>query len=318
MPKVLISDKMSPLAESILRKKGLDVEVKTGLKPDELAAIVGDYEGLVVRSATKVTSEILDHASKLKFIARAGTGTDNIDKKRAGELGILVSNTPGQNTTTTAEHAIALMMALMRNIPQGTATLKNGEWAKSRLLGREICGKTLGVLGLGRVGRIVADRALGLRMKVIGYDPVLSAAEIYGNGVEPADWDTLLSQADILTIHVPLGEKTRGLIDKAAFHKMKQGAFLIHAARGGIVDEDALLEALNDGTIAGAALDVFVTEPPEAEHPLVNHPNVICTPHLGASTKEAQDNCAVAAAEQVAAYLLEARAMNIVNKDLLK
>ena len=174
------------------------------------------------------------------------------------------------------------------------------------------------MLGLGRVGRIVADRALGLRMNVIGFDPVLSAAEIYGNGVKPVDWDTLLAEADILTIHVPLGEKTRGLIDKAAFHKMKNGTYLIHAARGGIVDEDALLEALNEGKIAGAAVDVFATEPPGENHPLVQHPNVICTPHLGASTKEAQDNCAVAAADQVAAYLLEDRAMNIVNQEMLK
>ena len=318
MPRILISDKLPATAIDILRARGLEADYKPGLSPEEQAKIIGEYEGLIVRSATKLIGPVLEAAKKLKIVVRAGTGIDNIDKARATEMNIVVENTPGQNTVSTAEHAIALIMALMRNIPQGTASLKSGEWAKSKLEGREICGKTLGVLGMGNIGRVVADRAWGLKMNVIAFDPQMSSTAIRAMGVKAVSFDELLAQSDIITIHVPLFPATKGLINADTIGKMRNGVYIIHEARGGIVDEVALLQALESGKVAGAALDVFLEEPVQPGNALVAHPKVICTPHLGASTKEAQDNCSVAAAEQLAAYFLEGRIVNAVNADKIK
>ncbi len=319
--KVLISDKMSARANEILdgyKDQGLEYDVKTGLSPEDLKAIIGEYEGLIVRSATKATAEILEVADKLKVIARAGAGVDNIDVAKASEKGIYVTNTPGGNTVTTGEHAISMMMALSRNIPQGTASLKAGRWEKSKLQGREITGKTLGVIGLGKIGRVVADRAKGLRMNVIAYDPFPVPEDVVKElGVEMVELDDILSRSDYITLHVPKNQDTTGLIDKDAFAKMKDGVFLIQCSRGGIVDESDLYDALTSGKVSGAALDVFAQEPP-GEHKLLTLANVIATPHLGASTVEAQDNVAIAGASQVADYLTKGELRNALNEDAVK
>ncbi len=313
MPKVLISDSMSNIANEILGSvPGIEFDVKTGMSPEELKAVIGEYDGLLVRSATKVTADIFSAAKNLKIIARAGTGVDNIDIEAANKNGTYVTNTPGGNTVTTAEHAIAMMMALTRNVPQGTMTLKNGQWAKKQLQGREVFKKTLGVIGLGNIGKIVADRACGLRMNVIAFDkfkPELPE----GLNVEMVELDELLQRSDYISIHLNKSKETTGFIGAEQFAKMKKGAFLIQCSRGGIVDEEALYTALTDGTLSGAALDVFATEPP-GEHKLLKLDNVIATPHLGASTKEAQDNVAIAAAEQVADYLTKGTLRNALNE----
>lgn len=317
MARVLISDKMSDIATEILDGyEGVDYDVKVGMKPDELKSVIGQYDGLMVRSATKVTPEIFAAASKLKIIARAGTGVDNIDRQAANQNGVYITNTPGGNTVTTAEHAIAMMMALTRNIPQGTTTLKNGEWAKARLQGREVFDKTLGVIGFGNIGRIVADRAKGLRMKVVVFDIHPDQETADKLGVKVVGIDELLQVSDYISMHLVKVPETTGFIDREAFNKMKKGVFLIQCSRGGIVDEDALYQALTDGTLSGAALDVFETEPPGA-HRLLELDNVIATPHLGASTREAQDNVAIAAARQVADFLTEGKLVNALNKDEL-
>ncbi|RJO70326.1 MAG: hypothetical protein C4523_05590 [Myxococcales bacterium] len=313
MPKVLVSDKLSPLALKVFeRYPTVQADVKTGLPEDELVKIIGEYEGLVIRSATKVTPKVLASAKKLKIIARAGSGVDNVDFAAASANGVYVTNTPGGNTVSTGEHAIALMMALTRNIPQGTATLKAGQWEKNKLQGREVFGKTLGVIGLGNVGKIVADRALGLKMKVVAFDKIVTADQGRKLGVEMTTLDDLLSRSDYITIHLNKNAETANFLGKAQFSKMKKGVFLINESRGGIVDEEALYEALTTGVVAGAALDVFATEPP-GEHKLLKLANVIATPHLGASTQEAQDNVAVAAAEQVADYLVKGDLRNALN-----
>ena len=315
--KVLISDVLGEDGIKMFEQAdGIAVEVNTGLPPEELKKIIPEYDGLVIRSATKVTADLLEGAEKLRVIGRAGIGLDNVDIPAATKRGIAVMNTPGCNTVTTAEHAIAMMMALTRNIPRGTSSLKAGRWEKKKLQGREIFNKMIGVLGFGNIGSIVADRAKGLKMKVIVYDPLVSAERIEEAGFESVSIDDLLERSDYITIHVPKLKETIGLINKDAFDKMKTGVMLINCARGGIVDEADLYDAMTSGKVAGAALDVFETEPP-GDSPLFELENLVCTPHLGASTREAQTNVAVAVADQIIRYLKEGKLVNAVNGDLL-
>jgi D-3-phosphoglycerate dehydrogenase len=288
------------------------VDVKTGLDPQELKTIIGDYDALVIRSATKVTEEILAAGVKLKVVGRAGIGLDNVDIPAATKRGVVVMNTPTGNVITTAEHTIAMMMALTRNIPWGTSTLKTGLWEKKKLQGREVFNKVLGIIGFGKIGSIVADRARGLKMQVIIYDPFVTPEQIEKAGFEPVTIEELYRQSDYISLHVPKMKETLGLLNKAAFDQMKDGVMIINCARGGIVDEDDLNGALISGKVAGAALDVFEHEPPGV-CPLFEIDRVICTPHLGASTLEAQTNVAVQVAEQIIAYLKEGTVINAVN-----
>ena len=313
-PRVLISDKLSPTAVQIFRDRGLEVDYEPDLGKDREALIarIGDYDGLAVRSATKVTEKVLEAAKNLKVIGRAGIGVDNIDVQKASAKGIIVMNTPLGNAVTTAEHTIAMMLALARNLPQANESTKAGKWEKSKFMGVEVFNKTLGLIGCGNIGSIVAERAQGLRMKVIAYDPYLSPERAQEIGVEKVDLDELLARADFLSLHTPLTNKTRGIIDADALAKMKKGARVINCARGGLVVEKDLLEALKSGHIAGAALDVYEVEPAK-ENPLFELDNVICTPHLGASTTEAQENVAVQIAEQIADYLLTGAVTNALN-----
>jgi D-3-phosphoglycerate dehydrogenase len=302
--KILVTDSLAPEGLAVFKNaEGFEVDVKLGLKPDELKRICAEYDGWVIRSGTRITAELIEAAKKLKVIGRAGVGFENIDADAATQRGIVVMNTPGGNNVTTGEHTVALMMALARHIPQAVSSLKNGKWERNKFIGVELCNKTLGVIGLGNVGRIVAERAAGLKMKVIGFDPFIAAENIARMGVEPATLDEIFTKADFITVHVPLTPDTQGLINKAAFAKMKDGVRIINCARGGIVDEQDLLEAIKAGKVAGAALDVYVDEPPAAEHPLVRLEQVITTPHLGASTDEAQLNVAIAVAEQMVDFL---------------
>jgi D-3-phosphoglycerate dehydrogenase len=311
--KVLISDSMSKKAAEIFEKaKGIEVDVITGLPPEELKKIIGAYDGIAIRSATKMTADIIEAATSLKVIGRAGTGVDNVDVPAASKKGIVVMNTPGGNTITTAEHAISMMLSLSRFIPQATASIREGKWEKKKFMGKEVFNKTLGVVGLGNIGRVVADRALGLKMHVIAADPFISA-EVAGKlGVELVSLDDLYARADYITIHVPKTDETMGMIGKKAFSKMKKGVFIINCARGGLVSEADLLWALNEGIVAGAALDVFAKEPPEPGD-LFKDERIIFTPHLGASTEEAQENVAVAVAEQIVDYLIKGVVTNAVN-----
>jgi len=319
MPKVLISDKMAPLAAKVFEKyPSIELTIKTGMTPEQLAAEIGPYEGLVIRSATKVTPEVLAAAKNLKIIARAGSGVDNVDRPAANEHGVFITNTPGGNTVTTAEHAISMMMSLSRHIPQATASLKAGKWEKSKFEGREIFCKTLGIIGLGNIGKLVAERALGLKMKVIAHDKYVDPTVAAELGVTLVSLDELLAASDYITIHLNKSKETANLLDAAALAKTKKGVYLINCSRGGIVNEDALCDALTNGHIAGAALDVFDVEPPPADHKLIALPNVICTPHLGASTVEAQDNVAIAAAEQVADFLVKGELRNCLNQNEVK
>ncbi len=314
MAKVLISDKLSESGLKILSKvPDLQVDVKTGLKADELKKIIGEYDGLIVRSSTKVTADLLTAADKLKIIGRAGIGVDNIDTVAASKKGVIVENTPGGNVVTTAEHAISMILSMARKIPQATASMKAQKWEKTKFVGSEIYNKVLGIVGVGNIGKIVADRALGLKMKVIAYDPFLSPETAIKMGIELVELDDLFSRADFITVHTPLNDKTRDLIDTAAFGKMKKGVYLVNCARGGIVNEEALVEGIQKGIVAGAALDVFAEEPPNPEHPLIKLEQVICTPHLGASTDEAQENVAVEVAEQMAEYFVSGVVKNAVN-----
>jgi len=313
MKRVLVSDAMAPeVAEILGNAPGIKVDVKTGLPPDELKAVIKDYDALIVRSATKVTADILEAAAKLSAIGRAGAGVDNIDIPAASKRGIVVMNTPGGNTITTAEHAIAMMLALARRIPQATASMKAGRWEKSRFMGNEYCNKTLGVIGLGRVGAVVADRAIGLKMNVIAHDPFISPEVAQQMGVNMVNLDELFTNSDFISVHCPLSKETRNLINESALAKMKKGVFLIHCARGGIVNEKALCRALKAGQVAGAAIDVFEEEPTKNME-LVGLDNVICTPHLGASTDEAQTNVAIAIAHQIAAYFTTGEIKGAVN-----
>jgi len=313
-PRVLISDKLSPTAVQIFKDRGLEVDYEPDLGKDRdaLIARIGDYDGLAVRSATKVTEKVLEAAKNLKVIGRAGIGVDNIDVQKASAKGIIVMNTPLGNAVTTAEHTIAMMLALARNLPQANESTKAGKWEKSKFMGVEVFNKTLGLIGCGNIGSIVAERAQGLRMKVIAYDPYLSPERAQEIGVEKVDLDELLARADFLSLHTPLTDKTRGIINADALSKMKKGARVINCARGGLVVEKDLLEALKSGHIAGAALDVYEVEPAK-ENPLFELDNVICTPHLGASTTEAQENVAVQIAEQIADYLLTGAVTNALN-----
>ncbi len=314
MKKVLVSDNLGQIGiDMFAETDGITVDVKTGLAPEALKAIIGDYDALVIRSATKVTEDLLNAATRLKVVGRAGIGLDNVDIPAATKRGVVVMNTPGGNVITTAEHAIAMLLSLSRNIPAGTATMKAGRWDKKKLQGREVYNKVLGVIGFGKIGSIVADRARGLKMQVIIYDPFVTPELIEKAGYVAVDLDTLLAKADYISIHVPKLKDTMGFINKDAFAKMKDGVMLINCARGGIVDENDLHEAIVSGKVAGAALDVFATEPPPQDHPLLSLDRVICTPHLGASTAEAQANVATAIAEQIIEYLLSGTIMNAVN-----
>ncbi|MBI5827035.1 MAG: phosphoglycerate dehydrogenase [Deltaproteobacteria bacterium] len=312
--KILISDSMSGKAVEILKNTpGIECDVITGLKPDELKARIKDYHGLVVRSATKVTADILEAAENLKVIGRAGTGVDNIDTVAATKKGVVVMNTPGGNTVTTAEHAVAMLLSLSRKIPQATASMKRGEWEKKKFEGTEVTGKTLGVLGVGNIGGVVVSRALGLKMNVIAYDPFISAEAADKLGVTLVSMDELFKRSDFISIHVPLTNETKNILNEEAFKKMKKGVKIINCARGGIVDERALAEAIKAKIVSGAALDVFEKEPTPADNPLLTLEEVILTPHLGASTHEAQENVAVAIAGQIADYLTTGTIRNAVN-----
>jgi len=312
--KVLVSDNLGQAGIDLLEAEpGLEVDVKTDLSPDELKSAIRDYEALIIRSSTKVTAELIACAPKLKVVGRAGIGLDNVDIPEATKKGVVVMNTPGGNVVTTAEHTIALMMSMTRNIPQGTASLKAGRWDKKTLQGREIMNKSLGLIGYGKIGSIVADRARGLKMRVMVYDPVVQPETIEKKGFEAVSLETLYKEADYITVHVPKSKNTEKMIDAEAFEKMRPGVMMVNCARGGIVDEAALIAALKSGKVAGAALDVFESEPPAADHPLLAMDNVIATPHLGASTLEAQTNVAVAVAEQVIEYLTRNNIVNAVN-----
>lgn len=312
-PKVLIADKMNKLAAEIFEKQGCDVTYKgENIPADELLKIIGDYEGLAIRSSTTVTPEILAAAKNLKVIGRAGIGVDNVDVKAATERGVVVMNTPFGNSITTAEHAIAMMFALARQIPQANESTHAGKWEKKKFMGVELTGKTLGVIGCGNIGGIAATRGVGLKMDVIGYDPFLTEDRAVELGVEKVELDDLLARADFITIHVPKNEHTVGLINKDTIAKMKDGVRIINCARGGIIVEADLKDALDSGKVAGAALDVFEVEP-ATDNILFGHPNLVCTPHLGAATTEAQVNVAIQVAEQMADYLVNGAVSNALN-----
>jgi len=311
--KVLVSDQLSEVGVRMFQKTpGIDVDVNIGLTPEELKGVIGQYDGLVIRSATKVTADIIEEAHNLKAIGRAGIGLDNVDIPAASQRGIVVMNTPEGNTITTAEHTIAMILSLSRNIPQATASLKEGKWEKKKLKGCELFNKTLGLVGLGNIGRIVADRAKGLKMKVIVYDPYITPEAIEKLDLENVSFDELLKRADYITVHTPKTDETDNIINREAIAKMKKGVMVVNCARGGIVNEDDVCEALKSGHLGGAAFDVFSTEPPEKTE-LMSLSNFICTPHLGASTTEAQDNVAKDVAEQITAYLLHGTIKNAVN-----
>lgn len=311
--KVLVSDNLGEAGIEIFKAEGLDVDVKTGLAPEELKSIIGPYHALVIRSATRVTADLLEAAENLKVVGRAGIGLDNVDIPAATRKGVVVMNTPGGNVVTTAEHTVSMMLSLTRNIPQGTASLKAGRWDKKKLMGREICDKTLGVIGFGKIGSIVADRARGLKMRVLVYDPVVQDETIAKQGFESVRLEDLYARSDYITIHVPKNKDTANMINQQAIARMKDGVMIINCARGGIVDEDALYEAICSGKVAGAALDVFAAEPPPSDLALFELDRVIATPHLGASTFEAQTNVAVAVANQIVEYLKHNNLVNAVN-----
>jgi D-3-phosphoglycerate dehydrogenase len=311
-PRVLIADALSPAAVEIFRQRGVEADVKVGLSKDELIAIIGDYDGLAVRSATKATKDVVAVAKRLKVIGRAGIGVDNVDIPAATAAGIVVMNTPFGNSITTAEHAIAMMFALARQLPAADLSTQAGKWEKNRFMGVELYAKTLGLIGAGNIGGIVADRANGLKMKVIAYDPFLSAERAVEIGVEKVELDGLLARADVITLHTPLTDKTRNILSAEALAATKKGVLIVNCARGGLVDEAALRAGLESGHIGGAAFDVFVEEPAKA-NVLFGAPNFIATPHLGASTGEAQENVALQVAEQMSDYLLTGAVTNALN-----
>jgi D-3-phosphoglycerate dehydrogenase / 2-oxoglutarate reductase len=312
MPRVLISDSLSPRAVEIFKERGIETEVRTGLSPDELKAVIGRFDGLAIRSATKVTKALLEHATNLKVIGRAGIGVDNVDVPAATQRGIVVMNTPFGNSITTAEHAIALMLALARDLPAADRSTQAGKWEKSRFMGVEITGKTLGIIGCGNIGSIVAERGIGLKMKVIAYDPFLSPERARSLGVEKVELDELLARADFITLHTPLTDATRNIIDAKALAKTRKGVRIINCARGGLIVEEDLKAALESGQVAGAAIDVFPVEPAR-ENILFGRDNIIATPHLGAATTEAQENVALQVAEQMSDFLMTGAVINAVN-----
>jgi D-3-phosphoglycerate dehydrogenase len=314
MPKVLISDELSPAAIDIFKSRGLDVDFMPQVGPDaaKLKAIIGGYDGLAIRSATKVKPDIIAAAANLKVIGRAGIGVDNVDIPAATAKGIVVMNTPFGNSITTAEHAIALMFAAARQVPEANASTQAGKWEKNRFMGRELYAKTLGLIGCGNIGSIVADRALGLKMKVVAYDPFLSLERAVQLGVEKVELEELLARADLISLHVPLTDKTRNVLSRENLAKTKRGVIIINAARGGLVDEAALLELLKSEHVAAAGFDVFTIEPAK-ENILFGAPNFVATPHLGASTNEAQENVALQVAEQMSDYLITGAVTNALN-----
>jgi len=313
--RVLVSDKLSPTAVEIFKNQGLEVDYLPDLGKDKqkLLEVIGQYDGLAIRSATKVTPKLIEAANRLKVVGRAGIGVDNVDIPAASRRGIIVMNTPYGNSITTAEHALALMFALSRQIGEADRSTKQGKWEKNRFMGVEITGKTLGLIGCGNIGSIVAARALGLRMRVVAYDPFLSTSRAQELGVEKVELDALLARADFITLHTPLTPKTSNILDAAALAKTKSGVRIINCARGGLIVEQDLVAALQSGHVAGAAIDVFESEPPAADNPLFGFENVICTPHLGASTTEAQENVAIQVAEQMADYLKKGAVSNAIN-----
>ncbi|MBR9837199.1 MAG: phosphoglycerate dehydrogenase [Rhodobacteraceae bacterium] len=313
-PKVLVSDKLSETAVQIFRDRGIDVDYlpDVGKDKEKLAEIIGQYDGLAIRSATKVTPSLLEHATNLKVVGRAGIGTDNVDKEASSKKGVIVMNTPFGNMITTAEHAIAMMFAVARQIPEADASTQAGKWEKSKFMGVELTHKTLGVIGAGNIGGIVCDRARGLKMKVIAFDPFLSEEKAEKMQIEKVELEDLLKRADFITLHVPLTDGTRNILSAENLAKTKKGVRIINCARGGLVDEAALAELLKSGHVAGAAFDVF-SEEPAKENPLFGLPNVVCTPHLGASTTEAQENVALQVAEQMSDYLLTGAVSNALN-----
>ena len=313
LPKILISDEVSDSGLAPLRDAGFAVEKRTRLTPEELRAALADCAGLVVRSETKVTADVMDHAPQLRVVGRAGVGVDNIDVPAATERGIVVMNAPDGNTITTAEHTMALLVALARRVPQANTSLKAGKWDRKTFIGVELQGKTLGVVGMGRIGRTVAARARAFGMSIVAFDPFLAPEQARDCDVELAPLNDVLARADFLTVHTPLTDETRGLINRDAFALMKNGVRVINCARGGLIDEEALYEAITSGKVAGAALDVFVTEPPALDHPLLALDEVVVTPHLGASTTEAQEGVAFTVAEQMRDYLLTGALRGAVN-----
>jgi D-3-phosphoglycerate dehydrogenase len=311
-PKVLISDELSPRSVEIFSERGCDVDFKPGLKPAELRAIIGAYDGLAIRSATKVTAEVLADARNLKVVGRAGIGVDNVDIKAATARGVVVMNTPFGNAITTAEHAIALMFAVARQVAEANASTQAGRWEKNRFMGSELSFKTLGLIGCGNIGSNVAERAIGLKMRVIAYDPFLSDARAAQLGVEKVTLEQLLPRADFISVHTPLTEQTKNILSRANLMKTKKGVRIINCARGGLVDELAVRDLLVSGHIAGAGFDVFTVEP-ATESVLFGAPNLVCTPHLGAATLEAQENVALQVAEQMSDYLLTGAVTNSLN-----
>ncbi|WP_343116415.1 phosphoglycerate dehydrogenase [Ostreiculturibacter nitratireducens] len=313
-PKVLVSDKLSETAVQIFRDRGVEVDYMPdlGKDKDKLLEVIGQYDGLAIRSATKVTEKVLEAATNLKVVGRAGIGVDNVDIPAASKKGVIVMNTPFGNSVTTAEHAIAMMFAVARQLPEASASTHAGKWEKNRFMGVEVFNKTLGVIGAGNIGSIVIDRAHGLKMKVLAYDPFLSEERAKQIGAHKVELDELLAKSDFITLHVPLTDKTKNILSREALAKTKKGVRIINCARGGLIDEEALVEALKSGQVAGAALDVFAVEP-AMESPLFNLPNVVATPHLGASTTEAQENVAIQVAEQMADYLLTGAVQNALN-----
>lgn len=313
-PRVLVSDKLSETAVQVFRDRGVEVDYLPDLGKDKekLAEVIGQYDGLAIRSATKVTEKILANASNLKVIGRAGIGVDNVDIPAASKRGVIVMNTPFGNSVTTAEHAIAMMFAVARQLPEASASTHAGKWEKNRFMGTELFNKTLGVIGAGNIGGIVCDRALGLKMKVVAYDPFLSEERAKAIGVQKVELDELLARADFITLHVPLTDKTRNILSAENLAKTKKGVRIINCARGGLVDEAALAEAITSGHVAGAGFDVFAVEP-ATDSPLFSLPNVVVTPHLGASTTEAQENVAIQVAEQMSDYLLTGAVANALN-----
>jgi D-3-phosphoglycerate dehydrogenase len=311
--KILVSDPIGDVGIDIFKKEGLEVEVNTGLAPEDLYKAIKGAHGLVIRSATKVTKELLDAADELKVVGRAGTGLDNVDIPAATEHGVVIMNTPGQNSNAAAELAMGHIFALSRHIARGHAGMTQGKWEKKQLRGREVKGKTLGIVGLGNIGAILAELGKGVKMNVLGFDPFLSDEQIKERGAEPVSFEDMLARADYISIHVPKSKETTGLFSADNLRKMKKGAYLINCARGGIVDEEALCDVLADEHLAGAALDVFAEEPLPENSRILSAGDVCCTPHLGANTYEAQENVAVAVAEQMSKFLKTGEAVNAVN-----
>jgi len=312
MPRVLIADKLSPAAIDIFKQRGVDADVKTGLSKDELLKIVDQYDGIAIRSATKVDKDVIAAAKNLKVVGRAGIGVDNVDIPSATAAGVVVMNTPFGNSITTAEHAIAMMFALARQLPAADVSTQAGKWEKNRFMGVELYAKTLGLIGAGNIGGIVADRANGLKMKVVAYDPFLSEERAVEIGVEKVELEELLARADIITLHTPLTDKTRNILSAENLAKTKKGILIVNCARGGLVDEAALRKLLDEGHVGGAAFDVFIEEPAK-DNVLFGAENFIATPHLGASTNEAQENVALQVAEQMSDYLLTGAVTNALN-----